>query len=179
MGNVKRKIGLFGSVAFGSRALLILSPTDRMVEHEDDFLAALRREEHRRGPVLLREQAESIAAHARAGRRGKQRGEKGGRIAASTLELRESGGRGGEEATGSTLNPSRISIQCSQRQSRSRRSSASNLVRLEPSFLPLLSPTSRKYPLSDFVVSTSSLFAWTVKKRKKKKKKKIDGRRTF
>lgn len=75
---------------------------DRAVE-QDDFLAALRREKHRRSPVFLREQAESIAAHARAGRRGKQRGkqeEKEGWIAASPLESvrgnREGKGRRGD-----------------------------------------------------------------------------------
>lgn len=125
---------------------------DRAVE-QDDFLAALRREKHRRSPVFLREQAESIAAHARAGRRGKQRGkqeEKEGWIAASPLESVRGNREGeGEEATGSTLNPSRITIQCSQYHASSRRSSASNLesrsshvLSRVPSLLEISSPIS-------------------------------------
>lgn len=133
---------------------------DRAVE-QDDFLAALRREKHRRSPVFLREQAESIAAHARAGRRGKQRGkqeEKEGWIAASPLESVRGNREGeGEEATGSTLNPSRITIQCSQYHASSRRSSASNLESRSSHVL------SRDL-LSDFV---ERLLASTVKKKRK------------
>lgn len=130
--------------------------------------------------MLLREQAESIAAHARAGRRGKQRGEqeeKGGRIAASTLESRESGGgRGGRRSD-------RLHVEslADQHPVFATPVAIAPLLRFEPRISTVLPPPPLPHitkisPLSDFVVSTSSLFASKkVKKGKKKKKKK----RTF
>lgn len=132
--------------------------------------------------MLLREQAESIAAHARAGRRGKQRGEqeeKGGRIAASTLESRESGGgRGGRRSD-------RLHVEslADQHPVFATPVAIAPLLRFEPRISTVLPPPPLPHitkisPLSDFVVSTSSLFASKkVKKGKKKKKKKEHFRR--
>ena len=102
---------------------------------QDDFLAALRREKHIAVvPCSCGNGPESIAAHARAGRRGKQRGRRRTRTRGRErdrkplLSFVEGIERArDEEPTGSTLNPSRISIQCSQyhARTRSRRSSAS------------------------------------------------------
>lgn len=178
MGNVKRKIGLFGSVAFGSRALLILSPTDRMVEHEDDFLAALRREEHRRGPVLLREQAESIAAHARAGRRGKQRGEKGGTD--SCIYSRVEGiGR----ARGRRSDRLHVESLADQHPVFATPVAIAPLLRFEPRSPRTVLPP----PPLPHISKISSLRFRRVNlvsvrmdgEKKKEEKKKIDGRRTF